>query len=106
MVEITGGWFENAHVNEVLVVFIPSLTEMVICALPVAPTAGVTVTVRLAPLPPSAMLAFGTTAVLLEVAVTVRLEMDVSGSPIVNAMGPIAWLYVPVWFAIEEIVGG
>jgi hypothetical protein len=79
-------------VNEVFVVFIPSFTETVINALPVAFEAGVTVIVRLVPLPPSVMFAFGTTVVLPEVAETVRLAGAVSGSPIVNAMGPIAWL--------------
>ena len=81
---------ENTQVNEVFVVFNPSLTEIVIKALPVAFEAGVTVIVRLVPLPPSAMFAFGTTVVLTEVAETVRLAAAVSGSLSVNEMGPIA----------------
>ncbi len=52
--------------------------------------AGVTVTVRFAPLPPSTMFALGTSDVLLEVAVTVKLPAAVSTSPTVKARAEVA----------------
>ena len=54
-----------------LVVLVPSFTLTVIVVVPFAFGAGVIVTVRLAPLPPNTMLAFGTSVVLLEVPLTV-----------------------------------
>ncbi len=68
----------------------PSETNNVMVVVPVALAAGVSVTVRLAPLPPSTMLAFGTRAGLLEVAVTVKDAAAVSRSPTVKAMAPVA----------------
>ena len=50
----------------------PSLTVTVIVAVPLWPLAGVTVTVRLAPLPPKTMLAFGTRVVLLLLPLTFK----------------------------------
>ena len=50
----------------------PSLTVTVIVVVPVCPAAGVSVTVRLAPLPPKTMFAFGTSAGLVELPLTVR----------------------------------
>jgi len=72
------------------------LTVTVMVAVPVCPAAGVTVTVRLAPLPPNAMLAFGTRVGLEELPLTVKLAAAVSASPTVKASGPAAapWLIV------------
>ena len=43
----------------------------------------------MAPLPPNVMLAMGTSDVLLDVAVSVRLPAAVSASPTVNGMAPV-----------------
>jgi len=72
-------------VNVVLAVRVPSLTVTVICAEPVWPAAGVTVTVRFAPLPPNVIFAFGTNVVADELPDTVRLSTEVCESPTVNA---------------------
>src|SRR5882757_2078768 len=100
MAEIVGGVLTGActvKVKVVLVVFTPSLTEIVICALPVWLAAGVIFTVRLAPLPPNTMFAFGTSAVLREVPERVRLAAAVSASPMVNAIAAVAWFSFTVW---------
>ena len=86
--------------------FVPSLTVTVICALPVLFAAGVTFTVRFAPLPPKTMFAFGTNVVEDELAESVKLDAAVSASPIVTAITAVAWFIVTVWSAIPEIVGG
>ncbi len=59
-------------------------------AVPKAFAAGVMVTVRFAPLPPKTMFALGTSAVLLEVAVTVKIAAASSKSPTVKAMALVA----------------
>ena len=63
------------------------------------------VTVRLEPLPPKAIFAFGTSAVLEELALTVRLAADVSVSPIVKAIGPVAVSSLVERSAMSETVG-
>ena len=68
----------------------PSVTVSVMVAFPYCPAAGVTVTVRLAPLPPRAMLLTGTRLVLEEAAATVRLAAAVSTSPTVKANAAVA----------------
>ena len=68
---------------------VPSLTDTVIVAVPVPSAAGVTVTVRLAPLPPNTMFAFGTRAVFDELPDTVRLPAGVSRSPTVKASAAV-----------------
>ncbi len=68
----------------------PSATCKVMVAVPDPLAAGVTVTVRFAPLPPSTMFALGTSDVLLEVAVTVKLPAAVSTSPTVKARAEVA----------------
>ena len=67
-----------------------SLTVTVIVAVPVWFGAGVTVTVRLAPVPPKTMLATGTRVELVVAPVSVRLPAAVSASPTVSANGPTA----------------
>ena len=77
----------------VLVVNVPSVTLVVIVEVPVCPVAGVTVTVRLAPLPPITTFAVGTSVVLEELPLTARIVGDNSASPTVNASALVA---VPV----------
>src|SRR6266545_4749724 len=78
----------------------PSLTLTVIVAVPDWLAAGVTVTVRLAPLPPKTMLPLGTNKVLPELPLTVRLPAAVSTSPTVKLNGPVATPIGVVWSAI------
>src|SRR5436190_1435703 len=66
-----------------LAVKAPSLTVTVMVAVPLWFAAGVTVTVRFAPLPPKAMFALGTSAVSDEPPLTVRLATGVSTSTMV-----------------------
>ena len=61
-----------------------SVTRKVMVVMPVCPTAGVTWTVRLGPLPPSTTLAVGTSVVSLEVRVTIRLPAASCRSPTVK----------------------
>ena len=82
--------------NVVLVVVAPSVTLRVIVEVPDCPEAGVIVTVRLAPEPPSTMLAVGITVVLLDVADVVNEATAVSASATVKAIAPVAvLLFVP-----------
>ena len=85
---------------------VPSLTVIVIVAVPLAPLTGVRVTVRFAPLPPKTMLASGTNAALLEVPVTVKAATGLSRSAMVNAMAPVGVFSGVVWSFILVIVGG
>jgi hypothetical protein len=92
--------------NTLLEVAAPSLTVIVIVATPLWPETGVTVTVRLAPLPPNTMLLTGISPVADEAADTVRLLAAVSTSPIVNAIALVLELVAIVWLPIAEMVGG
>jgi hypothetical protein len=105
--EMVGASFtaSTVRVKLVEVSSVPSLTVMVIMEVPVTPGAGVTVTVRLAPLPPKLMLATGTKVVLLEPALTVRLPGAVSASPTVKAIAGVAVFSEVDWSAMAEIVG-
>jgi hypothetical protein len=67
--------------------------------------AGVTVTVRLAPLPPNTMLAFGTSVVLLDEPVTVSAPGSVWASPTVKATAPVLPSSLIVRSAMSEMVG-
>src|SRR5882762_10692053 len=91
MLEIVGGVFTplTVRTNGEVAVEPPSLTETVMVAVPVWPLAGVTVTVRLLPLPPKTMLALGTSPVLDELPARVRLATGVSASLIVNGMAGV-----------------
>src|SRR6266576_3369276 len=84
----------------------PSLTLTVIVALPVSSVASVTVTVRVAPLPPNTMLFSGTSVGLDELPLNVRLPATVSTSPIVKFNGPVVPFTLIVWFPMPVIVGG
>ncbi len=57
--------------------------------------------VRFAPVPPNVILAFGTSVVLLEVAVTVKFAAGVSASPTVKLISPVAVLIGVDWFGIS-----
>jgi hypothetical protein len=109
IVEIVGAVFigaaDTVNWNALLVMFVPSLTFTVMVAAPVLPATGVTVTVRLAPLPPNTMFAVGTSVLDDEVAERLRLVGVVSASPIVNGIAAVAWPDIAVWGAIAEIVG-
>jgi hypothetical protein len=67
----------------------PSLTVTVIVAVPLWPLAGVTVTVRLDPLPPKTMFAFGTKVVLLLLPLTLNEPAAVWVSPTVKAIASV-----------------
>src|ERR1039457_5491381 len=88
-----------------LAALVPSLTVTVMGTTPVWPAAGVTVTVRLLPLPPKTMLALGTSAVLAEVADNARLAAGVSRSPTMKAMGGAAVFRSVLVQEIVEIQG-
>src|SRR5262245_2863190 len=90
----------------VLAVALPSLTVIVMSALPITPGNGVTTTRRLLALPPKAMPLFSTTLVLAEVPDTVRLAAGVSESPIVNGIGDVVVPAGVFWPGIVEMVGG
>src|SRR5437588_166769 len=75
-------------------------------ALPNWLVAGVTVTVRLEPLPPKTMLLTGTSVGLDDVALSTRLLAAVSASPMVKLSGPVDVSSAVVWSAMFDIVGG
>jgi len=85
----------------------PSLTFTVMIAVPCKAAAGVTVMVRLAPLPPKTMfgLPFGTRMVSEEVAVTVSEPAAVSASSTVKESGPAEELAAIFCGGIDEMVG-
>jgi len=89
-----------------MVVFVPSLTEILINALPVWPGAGVTVTVRFWSEPLKTIFPFGTSVVTVETAHNVRFAAGVSASLIVNGNGAVDWPTEIVCEGIPEIVGG
>ena len=86
-------------------VAVPSLTVRVMVDVPFWFAAGVTVTVRVAPLPLKTRLALGTNVVFDELPVTVRLATAVSASPTVKASAPVFVSSLIVWAASAEIVG-
>jgi len=73
----------------VLVLLGPSFTVTVMVAFPVCPVAGVTVTVRLAPLPPNRIFPIGTSAGFDDAALSCRFAAATCASPTVNAMGSV-----------------
>lgn len=93
-------------VNALFAVVVPSFTVTVIVVDPVWPGAGVTVTVRLAPLPPKTMLAVGTRVVFPLAPETVRIPAAVSMSPMVNGNAPVEAGSTTDWFARADMVGG
>src|SRR5262249_58239460 len=83
----------------------PSLTVRVMVVVPNWLGAGVIVTVRLAPLPPSAMLAFGTRVCAHEVPLTVRFAAAVSASPTVKPIVLVGVSSLVTWLGTFEMVG-
>ena len=64
-----------------------------------------TVTVRLAPLPPRTRLPLGISVVSLELAATTRVPAAVSGSKIVNVIGPLVLSSSMNWSATAPMLG-
>src|SRR5690606_13351912 len=94
MLEMVGGVLTGAGgltvtTKLVLAVREPSETVRVIVAVPDWPATGFTVTVRLAPLPPSTMFDTGTSAVFDEERLIVRLPAAVCASATVKEIGPV-----------------
>jgi hypothetical protein len=84
----------------------PPHTVRVIVAVPLWLAAGVTVTVRLVPLPPSTMLVLGTKVGFEGEPVTVKLVAEAPVWPTVKDKGPQLALALMVWLATAVIVGG
>src|SRR6266568_1720908 len=108
MLEMVGAVFGVAltvNTKLLLAVRLPSLTVTVIVAVPVWLSAGVTVTVRLAPEPPKTMLAPGTKVGFEEAPETVRLPAAVCASPTVKAIGAVAVFWLVERLAMLEMVG-
>src|SRR4051812_34914297 len=78
----------------------PSGTVTRILGLPVWAATGVTVTVRLAPVPPKTMPAVFNSVALSDAAATVRLVAAVSRSPIVNGTAAVEFPTTTVWAGI------
>src|SRR5882672_136738 len=91
--------------NEVLVMSDPSVTLSVMVVTPLALTAGVTVTVRLAPLGLITTFALGTKAVSDEVPLTLRSPITLSMSPMVKLNAPVVPSSAMVWSATLVMVG-
>src|ERR1043166_8153576 len=92
MAEMVGASFTELTVRRKLVLVKPkfvSLTEIVIVAVPNWLAAGVTVTVRLLPLPPKTMLETGANRGLDDCAASERTLAGVVSSPIVNGMAAV-----------------
>src|SRR3989441_505548 len=109
MLEIVGAVFAGALTVSTklsLAVRLPSLTVTVIVAVPLWLSAGVTVTVPLAPEPPKMMPATGTSVGLEDAPETIRLPAAVWASPIVKAIGAVAVFWAVERSAMLEIVGG
>src|SRR5258705_11641151 len=75
-------------------------------ALPPWLRAGVTVTVRLAPVPPNTIFAFGTTPGFEDEPVRMRASAGMSGSLMVKLIGPGELLLFTSTSSIGEMVGG
>ena len=89
-----------------LEVRVPSLTVKVMVVLPLIEGVGVTVTVRLAPLPPKTILEAGTSAGLLDEPANVNSLADVWVSETVNPRAPVLVSAGIVCAAMVEIAGG
>src|SRR4051812_33060017 len=107
MAPIVGGVLGGVTVRTKLrlVLSAPSLTLMVIVAVPTSFAAGTSVTARLESMPPRVMLASGNNVWSDEPVVTTRLLAAVSKSPITNAMGPAVEFTGIVRLAMAEMVG-
>src|SRR2546423_6880724 len=92
--------------NEVVAVSDPSVTVSGIVVTPLPSGAGVTVTVRLAPVPLITTLASGTRAVFNEVPLTLSAPIGLSMSPMVKLNAPVVPSSAIVWLAMPVMVGG
>src|SRR4051812_37942818 len=106
--EIVGRSFTAVTVTAKLLLVVngPSLTLRVMVVVPFWFVAGVTVTVRLDPLPPNTMLFKGTRDRLDEALPRVRLPAAVSASPMVKLRAELAVSSFTVWSVMLVIVGG
>ena len=87
---MVGGWFAATFTEKLeLAVREPSLTRRVIVAAPDLPGAGVTVTVRVAPLPCRTMPLSGKRLKSDDIALTVSLAAAVCASSTVKESGPV-----------------
>src|SRR5436189_1647234 len=84
----------------------PSLTVTVMVVVPLCPAAGVTVTVRLEPLPANTMFAFGASAGLEDVPLSVRAPTAVSASLTVKEIAGGDAPMVVDWSAMLLMDGG
>src|SRR5687767_15213900 len=107
MSEIAGGSLTGftTTVNVSLADNDPSLTVTVINAVPDWLATGDTSTVRLAPLRPIKIRSSGTSARLSEFTLKVSCSGAVSGSLIVNGIGPVLVSSLIVWLGMSEIDG-
>src|SRR6267378_27426 len=95
----------TVRIKLLLVVDDPSLTVSVIVAVPNWLAAGVSVTVRFAPVPPKTMFAFGTSVRSDEPPPTVRFVAGVSASPTVKPMVLEGVSSLVTWTGMLVIVG-
>src|SRR5690242_17664090 len=105
MAEIVGGVFVTVTKKVSLALFTPSLTVTVMVAVPVWPDAGVTVTVRFASAPPKTIFAVGTSVVLSEALVRVRLLEGVPASVIEKGILLLVESTAMSWLGMSLIVG-
>ena len=84
---------------------VPSLTVIVMVAVPVWFVTGVIVTVRLAPEPPKSTFVLGTRAGLDDVPLTERFAVGLTTSLTVKLIGGVAVLRTMAWSAMAEMVG-
>ena len=91
--------------NDAVVERLPSDTVMLIVAVPLRSAAGVTVTVRSAPLPARTMLPFGIRLVLLELAPMISPSSAVASSPTLNVNAPVLPSSSINWSPIPVTVG-
>src|SRR5882672_6172580 len=96
----------TVRTNVSLTSFGPSFTVTVMVLVPFMFGAGVTVTVRFAPLPPNTMLFNGTSAGFDEPALNCKFAAATCASPMVNGIAAVGTLSVVDWLAMFEIVGG
>ena len=90
MAVMVGGVFGlTVKTKLVVAVRLPSSTVMVMVEEPLPVVAGVTTTVRLAPLPPNTMFASGTRAAFDELPASDKLPGGVSASPTVKAIDEV-----------------
>ena len=100
------GMLVMVSVKLLLALNCPSLTTTVTAVTPDCPAAGVTVTVRLEPLPPKAMLPGGTSVAFAAEPLTVRLPAGVFASLTVNGLAAVGVPSVVDWFASALMTGG